>query len=1171
MGENTVRFSAVSDMLERISKSKKLPVKRKTFRTFLDHFYTDREYFSVMRLVLPELDRERGNYGLKESVLAKCLADALGLAKGSSDADKLVNWRKGGSSVGKNAGNFALVAAEIVGSRQSHTSGGLTVKRVNELLDQLAEVKSREEKSKVLAEFINKTNPVEMKWLVMIILKDLKLGISEKTVFKEFHPDADEVYNKTCDLKLVCEKLVDPKVRFKRQDIEVGKAVRPQLASRVKNAEDAWKRMRGKRVIAECKFDGDRCQVHKDGNEVHFFSRSSIDHVEFAAAMSSVICENVKASKCILDGEMVVWNRVTNKFAEFGTIHAVAKNAKDGVQSDEQLCYIVFDILYLDDCSVIHQPLCERQKLLEQKVTTVPGRFELLQPDRRNCGGQLWSITPQSAADVEKFFLMTVDNREEGIVVKDFDSKWEPGDRSGKWMKLKPDYVKESEMDVLIIGGYYGSGRRGGDVAQFLLGIAERPASGYPTKFHSFCKVGTGLSDEECRVLVDKLRPYFRKYDKNTKPPSYYVVTNNAKERPDVWIEQPDKSVLLEVKSDIRKIKSEVFASPYSLRFPRVTRVRYDKPWNECLDIQELVRMVAEDTGAGVNGDGDGGRKKKQERSPKKKAPKLPLLAPHMQQTDVSGVKKVSDMLSGLVFFLVNFKLEDKERFHKLVAEYGGKFSMNLNGDVTHVLAESPKGLLYETATKRGDVIHSSWFMDSIAAKELLPLRPKYMLHLSYKTRETLKDTLDEFGDHYFVEVDEADMKQLFGRMRVEELSVNDKDVDEHRGSLGDRKNIFEGCSFYFYYPREAAVADEAMIAGVVLRRLEVEVELRKGAVKPSLARATHMIVFWDSERDHSEAGLSFSENKLVSSKKLRVLSHRWLEEALRRDSVPPEDDYDVRQALGSRLVEESPPRQEEPELSKENSEHEAGDEEQDEERVSVFDTLVLEEMDGLENEELPPKKKRHLQEMATPTLAKTLTLPTTSSSLDLWPTAQEAGANPTLVTSETLKLPSFEPQKLAACSETLKLPSLEPRKLAACSETLKLPETPPATVITETVKLPSFEPDKAFDNLLADFAFLPSITREAPAKGFAAPQQNKPRIVQEEVAKEDTAMKKSKASYKIEVPVEGFAGGFAAPQRNEPGTFQENGSSSREEIAMPMPAKKKNKTSLKDVVRNLL
>jgi DNA ligase-4 len=106
----------------------------------------------------------------------------------------------------------------------------------------------------------------------------LKLEISEKTVFSVFHPDAEDLFNVTCDLKLVCEKLCDRNQPYKRQvktlnpksehmfvlssqvstisfycsahrdspwwqDIEVGKAVRPQLAARVGNVEEAWKKV----------------------------------------------------------------------------------------------------------------------------------------------------------------------------------------------------------------------------------------------------------------------------------------------------------------------------------------------------------------------------------------------------------------------------------------------------------------------------------------------------------------------------------------------------------------------------------------------------------------------------------------------------------------------------------------------------------------------------------------------------------------------------------------------------------------------------------------------------------------------------------------------------------------------------------------------------------------
>lgn len=45
--------------------------------------------------------------------------------------------------------------------------------------------------------------------------------------------------------------------------------------------------------------------------------------------------------------------------------------------------------------------------------------------------------------------------RDEGIVIKDLGSKWEPSDRSGKWLKLKPDYIRAgSDLDALIIGAY---------------------------------------------------------------------------------------------------------------------------------------------------------------------------------------------------------------------------------------------------------------------------------------------------------------------------------------------------------------------------------------------------------------------------------------------------------------------------------------------------------------------------------------------------------------------------------------------------------------------------------------------------------------------------------------------------------------------------------------------
>lgn len=52
---------------------------------------------------------------------------------------------------------------------------------------------------------------------ISCVFVDLKLGISEKSIFHEFHPDAEDLFNVTCDLKLVCERLKDRTQRHKRQ------------------------------------------------------------------------------------------------------------------------------------------------------------------------------------------------------------------------------------------------------------------------------------------------------------------------------------------------------------------------------------------------------------------------------------------------------------------------------------------------------------------------------------------------------------------------------------------------------------------------------------------------------------------------------------------------------------------------------------------------------------------------------------------------------------------------------------------------------------------------------------------------------------------------------------------------------------------------------------------
>ncbi|KAF8033682.1 hypothetical protein BT93_C0069 [Corymbia citriodora subsp. variegata] len=907
------KLSVLVSLFNWMQKSKSAAQKRSKFRKFLDTFCKPSDYFSAIRLILPSLDRERGTYGLKESVLATCLVDALGMSRDSEDALRLFNWRRGGPKSGANAGNFALVAAEVLQRRQGMASGGLTIRELNDLLDRLASSENRAEKTSVLSTLIKKTNAQEMKWIIMIILKDLKLGISEKSIFHEFHPDAEDLFNVTCDLKLVCEKLRDRGQRHKRQDIEVGKAVRPQLAMRIDNAAAAWKKLHGKEVVVECKFDGDRIQVHKNGSEIHFFSRSFLDHTEYGPGMSDIIINNIVVDRCILDGEMLVWDKSANRFAEFGSNQEIAKAARDGLDNDRQLCYVAFDILYAGDTSVIHQTLKERHELLRKVVKPLKGRLEILVPDdglnsHRLPGEPCRTLIAHTMEDVESFFKETIENRDEGIVLKDLSSKWEPGDRSGKWLKLKPEYVHAStDLDVLIIGGYYGSGRRGGEVAQFLVGLAERPpANTYPRRFISFCRVGTGLSDEELEAVITKLKPYFRKYEfPKMSPPSFYQVTNHSKERPDVWVESPEKSIILSITSDIRTISSEVFAAPYSLRFPRIDRVRWDKAWHECLDVQSFVELVHSSNGTthgGMEYKGQltsGLKRKRSSDKGKGEKRSLTVVPSHFMRTDISGIKGETQIFSSLMFYFVNVPSNlSLDALHKMVVENGGTFSMNLNDSVTHCVAAESKGIKFQAAKRRKDVIHYSWVLDSCSQKKLLPLQPRYFLFLSDESKRKLQEEIDEFSDSYYWDLELADIKQLLNNV---ERSEDPHCVDYYKKKFcpSEKWSRFRGCCIHFCSSVKALKSEWDLLSRLMQRRLELEVLWGGGEVSNCIGHATHVVVVSEPgtsvDIDVILRSLKAPEKCLLRQKRLHVVDLKWLEDCTERGEKLPEDPYDLR------------------------------------------------------------------------------------------------------------------------------------------------------------------------------------------------------------------------------------------------------------------------------------
>ena len=198
--------------------------------------------------------------------------------------------------------------------------------------------------------------------------------------------------------------------------------------------------------------------------------------------------------------------------------------------------------------------------------------------------------------------------QEEGIIVKDISSKYYPSNRSTQhWVKLKAEYVDNlgDTLDLIILGGYFGEASRtnahtaswASHLTSFLVGVLNRVDLKNPNRSTAlpFCKVGQGYSLETLSGLRNLLKDNLETFDSRFQP---RVIGRkwvpSMADRPDLIIKDLSKSVVLEVKASELLASTQYLASGYTLRFPRVVKVRYDKNWSEAMSKEDLDGMIAD-------------------------------------------------------------------------------------------------------------------------------------------------------------------------------------------------------------------------------------------------------------------------------------------------------------------------------------------------------------------------------------------------------------------------------------------------------------------------------------------------------------------------------------------------------------------------------------------------
>ena len=166
---------------------------------------------------------------MKETNIAKAYVEVLAIEPSSEVAQQLIKYRVP-SKTNPHSGDFGTAVYLALKDRQRKESN-ITVAQVNDFLDTLAVAPDNPQRKAVLKQMLHETTALQQKWIVRVILKDLKMGSGEKLFLNFLHPDAVAQYNVTSNLRKVCEELTDRSVRAEDKMVQLFSSLKPMLAA----------------------------------------------------------------------------------------------------------------------------------------------------------------------------------------------------------------------------------------------------------------------------------------------------------------------------------------------------------------------------------------------------------------------------------------------------------------------------------------------------------------------------------------------------------------------------------------------------------------------------------------------------------------------------------------------------------------------------------------------------------------------------------------------------------------------------------------------------------------------------------------------------------------------------------------------------------------------------
>jgi DNA ligase-1 len=408
-------------------------------------------------------------------------------------------------------------------------------------------------KAKPLEQLVKRMDPQSVRFFIKIISGELRIGLSEGLVEAAIAEAFGVPITQVKRVHLVTGDIGETAVRCKHGQFETStitlfQPVRFMLASPVETAGEAFERMGAGTVWTEEKYDGVRCQLHRQAGRVELFSRELKD----TTGAFPELTENAAAigHDVLFDGEVLA-HRDGRVLRFFELQRRLGRKRVDlELRRDVPVVLVVFDLLWLDGRTLLDEPLNTRRKLLEG-----------LDLDHPFLLARLEEATDPNHLD--RIFAETRERGNEGLMVKDPLSPYTPGRRGLAWLKLKRPLAT---LDVVVTAVEWGHGKRKGVLSDYTFAVRDRETG----RLVNVGKAYTGLTDAEIATMT-------RRFLEMTIEDHGYT----RMVRPEVVLEVAFDSIQ----------HSGRHLSGYALRFPRIVRIRDDKPVEEIDTLERVAEL----------------------------------------------------------------------------------------------------------------------------------------------------------------------------------------------------------------------------------------------------------------------------------------------------------------------------------------------------------------------------------------------------------------------------------------------------------------------------------------------------------------------------------------------------------------------------------------------------